>query len=265
MTRRCVPMIHVPDVRATVDWYLTIGFDVTDTYSDAAGGLSFAIMSFGDSQVMFNNGGHSGAEHRDVDLYLYTTRVDEIFASLRERVEVIQEPHDRFYGMREVIVRDLNGFCITFGEPTAGEALLESVREGNFDAVRDHLNRDDLTRDWLSVALADAVTREQIAIVELLKSAGAIAPPTLSADLLSKYCGTYRSDENSMVTISALGADLWAFPDESDPARLVPIDSKTFRPLQLPHASVEFDSGADGRMTLSFTQGERRMLFSYVG
>ena len=34
MAEKVVPMIHVPDVRATVDWYSGIGFTVTATYGD---------------------------------------------------------------------------------------------------------------------------------------------------------------------------------------------------------------------------------------
>jgi len=40
MEEKAVPMIHVPDVRATVDWYKTVGFTVTDTYDDGGEGLS---------------------------------------------------------------------------------------------------------------------------------------------------------------------------------------------------------------------------------
>ena len=43
-------MIHVPDVRATVAWYESIGFTVGSTYGDETGeNLSFAIMSFGET------------------------------------------------------------------------------------------------------------------------------------------------------------------------------------------------------------------------
>ncbi len=52
MSKNVVPMIHVPDVRATVDWYQSIGFHTVNT----------------------------------------------------------------FYGMREVILRDLNRFWITFAQ-----------------------------------------------------------------------------------------------------------------------------------------------------
>ncbi len=35
------------------------------------------------------------------------------------RVEVVEKPHDTFYGMREVIIQDVNRFWITFGEEMA--------------------------------------------------------------------------------------------------------------------------------------------------
>jgi hypothetical protein len=35
---------------------------------------------------------------------------------LRERVEIREGLHDTFYGMREFIIRDINGFWMTFGQ-----------------------------------------------------------------------------------------------------------------------------------------------------
>ena len=111
-------MIHVPDVRATVDWYKEIGFEVVATYGDDTGeGLSFAVVSFGSSQVMFNEGGEpSDARRREVDLYVYTDEVDKLYERLKDRVDVFEAPHDTFYGMHELIIRDLNRFWITFGQ-----------------------------------------------------------------------------------------------------------------------------------------------------
>lgn len=111
-------MIHVPDVRATVDWYKDIGFDVVATYGDDTGdGLSFAIVAFGDTQVMFSEGGEPSAAHRrEVDLYVYTDDVDERYERQKDRVDVVEAPHDTFYGMHELIIRDLNRFWITFGQ-----------------------------------------------------------------------------------------------------------------------------------------------------
>ena len=78
-------MIHVPDVRATVDWYKEIGFDVVATYADDTGEeLSFAVVAFGDTQVMFSEGGEPSTKHRrEVDLYVYTG--DVTAADLRTR------------------------------------------------------------------------------------------------------------------------------------------------------------------------------------
>ena len=115
--KRVVPMIHVPDVRATVDWYRDIGFAVTETFDDGGDGLSFAILSFGSSEVMFNSGGQpSKRDRREVDLYVYSDNVDHLYQRLKNRVEVVEGPHDTFYGMRELIIRDLNRFWVTFGQ-----------------------------------------------------------------------------------------------------------------------------------------------------
>jgi uncharacterized glyoxalase superfamily protein PhnB len=115
--QRVVPMIHVPDVRATVAWYQSIGFNVMYTYDDGGEGLSFAGVSFGSGEVMFNSGGQASSQHRrEVDLYVYTDGVDALYERLKDRVEVFEGLHDTFYGMREFIIRDLNRFWITFGQ-----------------------------------------------------------------------------------------------------------------------------------------------------
>src|SRR6267142_7140688 len=89
-SQKVVTMIHVPDVRATVDWYLGIGFTVIATYGNEGEGLSFAILSFGSSEVMFNQGGQpSKRDRREVDLYIYSDNVDDFYQSLKDRVEVV--------------------------------------------------------------------------------------------------------------------------------------------------------------------------------
>lgn len=112
-------MIHVPDVRATVEWYQGIGFTVLDTYPDGGDGLSFAILGFGNSQVMFSSGGQPSTRfRREVDLYLYVDGVDDLYSRFKDRMDVIEAPHDTFYGMRELIIRDLNRFWLTFAQPS---------------------------------------------------------------------------------------------------------------------------------------------------
>lgn len=115
--RAATPMIHVPDVRATAAWYETIGFTILETYGDGGEGLSFAVLSAGGTRLMLNQGGRpSTAERREVDLYVDAEHVDQLFASLRDRVQVVAAPDDTDYGTREFIIRDPNGFWITFGQ-----------------------------------------------------------------------------------------------------------------------------------------------------
>lgn len=121
MARKVTPMIHVPDVRATIDWYKSLDFTVVDT-NDVDGQIDWAMLSCGDSAVMFNAGGRrTTADRREVDLYVHADNVDELYHRLRERVEVRVNFHDTFYGMREFIIRDLNGFWVTFGQEVGGQ------------------------------------------------------------------------------------------------------------------------------------------------
>ncbi|HIQ13950.1 MAG TPA: hypothetical protein EYH38_00050 [Leucothrix sp.] len=49
-------------------------------------------------------------------LYLRTNDVDAHFASIKDKVEVIQEPITRFYGMREWYFKDINGYILCYGQ-----------------------------------------------------------------------------------------------------------------------------------------------------
>ncbi len=225
MTERVVPMIHVPDVNATVDWYSGLGFTVVQTYGDDGQGLSFAILSFGNSQVMFNQGGQpSTRQRREVDLYIYANDVDDFYQRLKDRVEVVEAPHDTFYGMREFIFRDLNRFWITCGQPSAFEVLMTGVREGNVEMVQTALNRGGLKPETLAAALAVISSRDNISgdkprveIRDLLKKAGGVPPPEVDVETLESYVGEYRSDQGFAIKVSLADGKLFAAPGAQQP------------------------------------------------
>ena len=82
------------------------------------------MVSFGAGEVMFSSGGRLSSHHRrEVDLYAYTEDIDNLYDQIKDRVEIVEGPHNMFYGMREIIVRDLNGFWITFGQQIPAEVL----------------------------------------------------------------------------------------------------------------------------------------------
>ena len=67
---------------------------------------------------MFQSGGKACTEHRrEVDLYITTENVDEVYRRFKDRVQIVEDPHDTFYRMREFIIRDFNGFWVSFGQP----------------------------------------------------------------------------------------------------------------------------------------------------
>ncbi len=117
MSQTVVPMIHVPDVKATIDWYTSIGFKLVHQ-SEEDGEINWARLSFGNSDVMFSAGGKASlTSRREVDLYILTDDIEQRCRTLKDHVELVEDLHDTFYGMREFIIRDVNRFWITFGQP----------------------------------------------------------------------------------------------------------------------------------------------------
>jgi len=252
MRKKVVPMIHVPDVRATVEWYRQIGFEVVATYGDETGdNFSFAIVSFGETQVMFNTGGEtSDKRRREVDLYVYTDNVDEIYKSLKERVDVVEPPHDTFYGQREVIVRDLNRFWITFGQQNSFAALMEGIFEGDVDRVRAALDSKAVINDTLNVAFAFASANDKRneEIVSLLRDAGAQPPPPVDLATLESYAGTYKGEHGFSVDIIVKDGRLFAATPGNEPMSLWALDRVTFKPVAIAGAKVIFHG--EGGMTM---------------
>ena len=115
-------MIHVPDVRATADWYATIGFTILATVEDE-GVTNWADLAFGDSRVMLGAcGRESDAERRECDLYVTVDDVAAMRRRLEGRAEIVEEVNDTFYGHRIFVVRDPNRFWITFAQVLRGRA-----------------------------------------------------------------------------------------------------------------------------------------------
>jgi catechol 2,3-dioxygenase-like lactoylglutathione lyase family enzyme len=51
------------------------------------------------------------------DAYVYVSNVDQLAAELRaKKADIVEGPVDRIYDMRELLVRDCNGYVIAFGQ-----------------------------------------------------------------------------------------------------------------------------------------------------
>jgi hypothetical protein len=248
-------MIHVPDVRATVEWYRQIGFEVVATYGDETGeNFSFAMMKFGETSVMFNTGGKpSDARRREVDLYVYTDNVDTLYETLKDRVDVFERPHDTFYGQRELIIRDLNRFWITFGQQTAFAALMEGIHDGDIERVREALQSEAVMNDTLNVAFAFASgtserNEQSLQILRLLTDAGAQPPPVIELATLESYAGSYKGEHGFGVEIIVQDGRLFGAMPGNQPLSLWPLDQTTFRPVGMANSKLIFKV-KDGKTT----------------
>jgi ankyrin repeat protein len=132
-TKKGVPMISVPDVARTLDWYASIGFNEITRYEDN-GSVNFGMVSFGKAELMLNMHGKPG--RHDVSLWFYTDQVDNLYQLLKSRqleaaqaeltgeaddhegIEFVEDINDTFYGAREFGIRDLNGYILYFIQPT---------------------------------------------------------------------------------------------------------------------------------------------------
>ena len=267
MTRNVVPMIHVPDVRATVDWYQSIGFHVVATYgNESDSGYSFAIVSFGDGQVMFSEGGEtSDKRRREVDLYVYVDDIDEVYERLKDRVDVFEAPHDTFYGMREVIIRDVNRFWITFGQESVFGMLMSGISDEKPELVRKAIDRGQLKLETLNAALAAALAHQKSNnIIEILKDAGAVPPPEVPLGTLESYAGKYRSEHGPDVEITVKDGTLCAAPGGQQPLSLWPLDHVTFKPIAFDGAKVTFNVENGKTVGLTFEQDGSNIEMKFV-
>ena len=129
--KKVSPMFAVRDMRATVRWYQSIGFILSDEYEDS-GELMFARLTFGDGEFTLGPGGNPGP--RDVSLWFFTDRVEPLYKALKLRqlgaagsatnadagnfeVQFEEDLYTPFYGGRQVGIRDMNGLSLIFWQP----------------------------------------------------------------------------------------------------------------------------------------------------
>lgn len=130
-----VPMLAVPDIDATVAWYVGVGFELTGSNGEP-GRLDWAEVALGDARVMFASSSDAWrAGTAGIQLWLYTNRIDDLYAELRRRqfdrsrallagrepatpeIRFRADLYTTHYGMREFSIEDPNGVDLTFAQP----------------------------------------------------------------------------------------------------------------------------------------------------
>jgi len=121
---RAAPYFLVSDVFATAEFYRDVlGFTFNQFFGKPP---SFTIVSRDDVRIMFRQVRPANAgvarPNRSVmdetfDAYIWVSSVDRLATELRaKQADILEGPVDRIYDMRELLVRDCNGYVLAFGE-----------------------------------------------------------------------------------------------------------------------------------------------------
>jgi hypothetical protein len=106
------------DMSATMEWYKRVGFELRGRYPDT-GETTWCELTRDGVTLQFLAGDTPWPEAPSFTgtLYIYPRSVSEVHESIRYNTAVAWGPEVREWGLRELGLRDPNGYFITFAEP----------------------------------------------------------------------------------------------------------------------------------------------------
>jgi uncharacterized glyoxalase superfamily protein PhnB len=119
------PNLFVRDIRATIEFYKLLGFNLVMSVPAAADGdLDWAMVSSGNVTFMFQTFKSLGdtlpmISRQDGGSLLFYIRIGKIrsfFDSIQNRVTVVHGLQKTFYGATEFSITDPNNYLLTFAE-----------------------------------------------------------------------------------------------------------------------------------------------------
>ena len=174
---------------------------------------------------------------------------------------------DTFYKARAIDMAGQNGhtavvmLLLEKGSLGAGDVLQDAAGEGNLPLIRAALNGRDLTRDELTVAVANARRGTNAEATAAIEKKLASMPPdpnavTVERSVLQSYVGTYRNEQTGYTLFVTLSGDQFgAAPPGRAPGPLVATSQTAFRMLGAP-VTVSF-AGRGGMIErVDLTQGD---------
>lgn len=113
---RLHPGLPVRDVAAAVEFYTTrLGFKLGFAWPED-GPVTFAGVNLGDVKDVQIFLARGTPNPDGIDVYFVVSDADALCEAQRAHgVEIVVEPGDRNYGLRDYSARDLNGYRLTFG------------------------------------------------------------------------------------------------------------------------------------------------------
>lgn len=113
---RCMPVLQVTDVRRSEKFYCErLGFKSHGTWGT---GPDFCIVQFGRVTLALDRSRQGGPIPRNQywAAYIYVEDADDLHdLARRNGVEIVREPEDAIYGLRDFDIRDPDGHILAFG------------------------------------------------------------------------------------------------------------------------------------------------------
>ena len=119
------PNLFVRDIRATIEFYKFLGFNlVMSVPAEADGNLDWAMVSSGNVTFMFQTFQSLGdtlpmISRQDGGSLLFYIRIRKIrtfFDTIKDKVNVVHGLQKTFYGATEFSITDPNNYILTFAE-----------------------------------------------------------------------------------------------------------------------------------------------------
>ncbi len=115
------PSLFAPRLRETVQFYTEVlGFEQTGSYRNVDGIEIWAEVTLGEARIWFFSGQldkQPGPAFSGL-IYVFVDDVDSVAARLEGGVQFEWGPEDQEYGLRELGIRDINGYYIVFARDT---------------------------------------------------------------------------------------------------------------------------------------------------
>src|SRR6185295_6659414 len=110
-------ILKTHDMEETIRWYNAVGFEVRDHFP---GEPAWCELARDDLVVQFLSGETPwpGAPMMTGCLYIHPPNVTAVYDELRGTIDLPWGVEDRDWGRRELVVRDPNGYYLTFAEDT---------------------------------------------------------------------------------------------------------------------------------------------------
>lgn len=124
---KLTPNLLVADVSRSLAFYVDVlGFTRGFTVPDE-GPLVFGSVTSGPIEIFFNEAATAVAEYPSLGgkpvalsgtLFIEVAGIEAFFAQLEARVAIVKPLFTQWYGMKEFVIADPDGYLITFAERT---------------------------------------------------------------------------------------------------------------------------------------------------